>query len=93
MSSTRSSVTDVPTLSNTCFSSNDDNDVSLDIEKNHPSLPHTLTFYNNNDSDDITTARPTQYNKFLSHMQEFKTKVSLNRSRFSFYFLTFCWFI
>lgn len=76
MSSTRSSITAVPTLSNTYFSSSDDNHNSIDIEKAAASKSNTLTFYNHESDEAPTTTPSTRVNKVLSHFQSFKTKVT-----------------
>lgn len=76
-SSTRSSVTAVPTLSNSYFPSSDDNHSSIDIEKAATAKSNQLTYCKHNpDEAPATTTPSTRLNKVLSHFQSFKTKVT-----------------
>lgn len=80
-SSTRSSVTAVPTISNSCFPSGDDNHDSIDIEKGAAAKSNQLTYCKHNtDEAPATTTPSTRLNKVLSHFQSFKTKVTQKRS-------------
>lgn len=71
MSSTHSSITAVPSISNGYHLSNGDNSP---LEKK--AAPSPLTFYNNDNSDlDLTTSRKSRYGSFLENMRSFRVKV------------------
>lgn len=74
MSSTRSSITAVPSISHIYLSNSDNN--PIDLEKK-PSLPQSnpLTFHNNDDTDDINTARKTRFSSLKSRLRSFRVKV------------------
>lgn len=71
MSSTRSSITAVPSTSHhLIYLSNRDNN-SIDKIPSNP-----LTFYVNNDTEDLTTARKTCYGNLIANLRSFRVKVS-----------------
>jgi hypothetical protein len=81
MSSARSSLTAVPTLSDVYLpnSDSDNSSSSLDLEKKSisPRPTHSLTFHKNNyRTDDLSTVRKTRSENFVTHLKAFKTKVS-----------------
>ncbi|KAI9365569.1 aquaporin-like protein [Pilaira anomala] len=70
MSSTHSSITAVPSISNGYHLSNSDNNP---LEKKP--APSPLTYYNNDNSDlDLTTSRKSRYSSLLENMRSFRVK-------------------
>lgn len=76
MSSTRSSLTAVPTIANIYISNPYDDGNALD--KKPSSYTNSVSLTIDNNTDDLNTSRKSRCATIVSHLRHFKQKVSVN---------------
>lgn len=76
MSSTRSSLTAVPTIAN-IYISNPNDDGSNALEKKPSSYANSVSLTIDNNTDDLNTSRKSRCATIVSHLRHFKQKVSV----------------
>lgn len=78
MSSTRSSLTAVPTISNIYISN--PNEDSNALEKKPSSYATSISLTIDNNTDDLNTSRKSRCATIVSHLRHFKQKVNITPS-------------